>query len=52
MRALIECGVRNFLDIEGALPNNILSNAQIFSGLHMHFLKIKNIFKVIWLAII
>jgi hypothetical protein len=49
MRALIECGVRNFLDIE---PNNILSHAQIFSGLHMHFLKIKNIFKVIWLAII
>jgi hypothetical protein len=47
------CGVRNWLGIQGASSNNIFShNALSFSGLHICFLKVKDSFKVIWLATI
>jgi hypothetical protein len=39
------------MDIQGALPNSAISH-RIFSGLEMCFLKIKDSFKVIWLATI
>jgi hypothetical protein len=47
VRALIRCGVRNWLETQGISPNNALTHALTFSGLMVCFLKIKNSFKVI-----
>jgi hypothetical protein len=46
------CGVQNWMDTEGALPNSAISHVRIFSGLEMYFLNIKDSCKVIWLTVI
>jgi hypothetical protein len=42
VRALIGCGVKNWVSIQGALPNNALYHARSFSDLQVRFLKVKD----------
>jgi hypothetical protein len=49
---IVWSGVCRWLGVYNAQSNNAISHALQFSGLHVHFLKIKDNFKAIWLVTI